>query len=380
MPWPSWLGRRNDQEAEAAAAAAAAQAAAEAAAAEEAARRSTTLGSISNFLGIRSSSSASAGASPAPSVAWDESLNKTNWQHYAEPQAWLPPVLAVAAALGFSAFYRSYLRRIPGTNHIQPRFFRRRSLLGKVTSVGDGDNFHLFHTPGGRLAGWGWLRRVPTYRKELKGKTIPVRIAGVDAPEGAHFGRPAQPYSGEALEFLTHYLLGRRVRAYLYRRDQYDRVVARVIVRRFWFFKRDVGVEMLKRGLATCYEAKSGAEFGGRETEYRIAEAKAKARRKGMWSGSPGRANETATASSGLKAGEVETPREYKTRMATMDTASAAPKAAGAAGAVGAAPAAAATPKTPASTTTATPTTPHMPAQAPSHPPPAAGKHPHIKK
>ena len=168
MPWPSWLGRRNDKETEAAAAATAAQVAAEAEAAEDAARRSTTLGSISSFLGIRPSTGAGAGAG----VAWDESLNKTNWQHYAEPQAWLPPVLAVAAALGFSAFYRSYLRRIPGTSHIQPRFFRRRSLLGKVTSVGDGDNFHLFHTPGGRLAGWGWLRRVPAFRKELKGKTV----------------------------------------------------------------------------------------------------------------------------------------------------------------------------------------------------------------
>ena len=203
----------------------------------------------------------------------------------------------------------------------------------------------------------------------------------MDAPEGAHFGRPAQPYSGEALEFLTHYLMGRRVRAYLYRRDQYERVVARVIVRRFWFFKRDVGVEMLKRGLATCYEAKFGAEFGGREIEYRIAEAKAKALRKGMWSGSPGRANETATASSGLKTGDVETPREYKTRMATMDTAPATPGTAGTTPAAGATPAAAATPKTPASTTTPTPT-PHKPAHAPHTPshPPAASKQPHIKK
>ncbi|ERS96082.1 nuclease domain containing protein [Sporothrix schenckii 1099-18] len=246
-------------------------------------------------------------------TSWTDSLNKTDWQHYRDPQVWLPPALAVAAALGFSAFYRSYLRRIPSTNHIRPNFFRKRSLLGKVTSVGDGDNFHLFHTPGGRLAGWGWLRKVPAYRKDLKGKTIPVRIAGVDAPEGAHFGRPAQPYSGEALDFLTQYLLGRRVRAYLYRRDQYDRVVARVVVRRFFFFKRDVGIEMLKRGLATCYEAKSGAEFGGREAQYRVAEAKAKARKRGLWSGGLGR-NGVATAS-----GEIETPREYKTRMAALD-------------------------------------------------------------
>ena len=61
----------------------------------------------------------------------------------------------MTAALGLHQFYRSYLRRLPGTGHVSPGYFRRRSLLGKVTSVGDGDNFHLFHTPGGRLAGWG---------------------------------------------------------------------------------------------------------------------------------------------------------------------------------------------------------------------------------
>ncbi|CAK7225584.1 putative endonuclease lcl3 [Sporothrix bragantina] len=264
----------------------------------------------------QSSSSSSFANFPAVKqlTSWTDSLNKTDWTHYRDPHTWVPPALAVGAALGFSAFYRSYLRRIPTTNHIRPNFFRKRSLLGRVTSVGDGDNFHMFHTPGGRLAGWGWLRKVPSYRKDLKGKTIPVRIAGVDAPECAHFGRPAQPYSGEALDFLTQYLLGRRVRAYLYRRDQYDRVVARVIVRRFFFFKRDVGLEMIKRGLATCYDAKTGAEFGGREAQYRIAEAKAKARKKGMWSGKLSRDGVASTPN-----GEFETPREYKTRMAALD-------------------------------------------------------------
>jgi hypothetical protein len=81
-------------------------------------------------------------------------------------------VLVTATALASLQIYRSYLRRIPGADHIQPGFFRRRSLLGRVTSVGDGDNFHLFHTPGGRLAGWGWLRKIPTEKKELKGRTV----------------------------------------------------------------------------------------------------------------------------------------------------------------------------------------------------------------
>ena len=114
---------------------------------------------------------------PAPTphkaaISWNDSLNAIDWQHFRELRNWIPPLLVTATLLGFVSFYKSYLRRIPGTNHIQPSFFRRRSLFGQVTSVGDGDNFHLFHTPGGRLAGWGWLRKVPTDRKELKGRTV----------------------------------------------------------------------------------------------------------------------------------------------------------------------------------------------------------------
>ncbi|OIW35604.1 SNase-domain-containing protein, partial [Coniochaeta ligniaria NRRL 30616] len=247
-------------------------------------------------------------------LSWNDSLNATDWAHYAEPRNWVPTAIAVVAALGLHQFYRSYLRRLPGTGHVSPGYFRKRSLLGKVTSVGDGDNFHLFHTPGGRLAGWGWLRKVPVGKKEVRGRTIPIRLAGVDAPEGAHFGRAAQPFSGEALAFLQDFVGGRRVRAYLYRRDQYDRIVATVFVRRPPFFwpRKDVGLEMIRRGLATTYEAKSGAEFGGKvaEERYKAAEEEARRRRRGMWSAQRG------GGWLGFGRGEkLESPREYKTRV-----------------------------------------------------------------
>jgi hypothetical protein len=47
-------------------------------------------------------------------------------------------------------------------------------LFGTVTRVGDADNFHLFHTPGGRLAGWGWLpgRKIPEKKADLKNNTV----------------------------------------------------------------------------------------------------------------------------------------------------------------------------------------------------------------
>lgn len=131
-------------------------------------------------------------------------------------------------------------------------------------------------------------------------RKVSIRIAGIDAPEGAHFGHPAQPYSKEALDWLTGYILHRRVRAYIHKKDQYDRAVATVYVRR-WLLRRDVGYRMLKQGLATVYEAKSGAEFGpGLEEKYRRAEWWAKTRKKGLWGGS------------GKKG--FETPRQYKTK------------------------------------------------------------------
>ena len=140
---------------------------------------------------------------------------------------------------------------------------------------------------------------MPEKGKELKDRTIHVRLAGVDAPELAHFGRPSQPYGQEAVDWLSKYILHRRVRAHIYKRDQYDRAVATVYVRK-WLLRRDVGLQMLKGGLATVYEAKTGAEFGALESKYRSAEKWAKLKRKGMWGG---------------KKKDFESPRDYKSRM-----------------------------------------------------------------
>jgi endonuclease YncB( thermonuclease family) len=228
-------------------------------------------------------------------------VSATTWSSYTQPQTLIATVVLTSSIVGFYRFYRTFLKRIPIAATIKPGYFRKRSILGKVTSVGDGDNFRIYHTPGGWLAGWGWLpwRRVPTEKKALKDQTIHVRIAGVDAPELAHFGRPSQPYGQEALEWLTAYVSGRRVRAYVYRADQYQRVVATAYV---WkgFLRRDVGLQMIRAGLATIYEAKTGAEFGeGLEDKYKKAMWWAQTKRKGMWA--HGSRN-------------VESPREYKTK------------------------------------------------------------------
>ncbi|KJZ73635.1 Putative endonuclease LCL3 [Hirsutella minnesotensis 3608] len=232
-------------------------------------------------------------------LSWSGLLGPLEHDRFATAREWAPVVLFSLVGLGALQLYANYLRRIPGSAYVRPSFFRNRSIYGRVTSVGDGDNFHLFHTPGGRASGWGWLRRVPEGRKALKDRTIPIRIAGVDAPEGAHFGKPAQPGASEALAWLTGSIKNKNVRAYVWRRDQYNRIVATVYVRR-WLIRRDVGLEMLKSGWGTVYEAKFGAEFGGMRAAYEKAEAKAKRKRKGIWAGKAA----------------FESPRDYKTRWA----------------------------------------------------------------
>ncbi|KAM0283644.1 hypothetical protein ACHAQH_002423 [Verticillium albo-atrum] len=230
-------------------------------------------------------------------TSWNSLLPKPDPPLQAAKE-WAPVFLTAVGSLGAFMFYQTYLRRFAGAGSIQENFFRRRSLLGRVTSVGDGDGFHLYHTPGGKLAGWGWLRKIPEGRTNLKGETISIRLAGIDAPEGPHFGRPGQPFAAEAQAHLSSYILHRRVRVHPHKRDQYNRIVATASIRPS-LFKKDVGLEMLKQGLATTYEAKSGVEWGGKESVYRAAEAKAKAKKLGLWS---------------IKASDFESPREFKTR------------------------------------------------------------------
>jgi endonuclease YncB( thermonuclease family) len=120
----------------------------------------------------------------------------------------------------------------------------------------------------------------------LKDETLHIRIAGVDAPEAAHFGKLAQPGSAEALAFLKGLLEGKTIWTKLIRKDQYSRVVCALFSHarripipdarllqvglpylppRFLpsrFFKgKPVAFEMLRAGHATTYE-QAGAEYG----------------------------------------------------------------------------------------------------------------------
>jgi hypothetical protein len=94
------------------------------------------------------------------------------WQSYLDPRTLLSTVVLTTACIGGYRFYRTFLRRIPAVVNIKPSFFRKRSIFGTVTSVGDGDNFRIYHTPGGYLAGWGVWRPVPRDKKVLKNNTV----------------------------------------------------------------------------------------------------------------------------------------------------------------------------------------------------------------
>lgn len=278
---------------------------------------------------------------------------------FLNPENLLATAALTTLILSLRYLYTSRLRRIPNTSSLAPTYLLStpsRSLFGAVSSVGDGDNFRIYHTPGGLLLGWHWLRNVPTARKDLKDQTLHVRIAGIDAPEMAHFGRPSQKHGPAALEWLRRTLEGQRVRVYTLRRDQYERVVGTAFLRRsVWgmtsrlmnmampwsydktqgpVFRRDVGLEMIRAGWATVYEAQYGAVFGkeGMEAVYVDAEKKAKLEGRGMWGGST---SNLLRPSNALKAfwarlpwtrkdvfkpdSTLESPRQYKTRMAKLD-------------------------------------------------------------
>ena len=194
-----------------------------------------------------------------------------------------PKVIALSLGITATAyfsyrFYRRFLKPVRSILDLTPeRLEYNYKLYGYVTRVGDGDNFRFFHTPAGIFGGWGWLKSVPKNNKILKNETLMIRLCGVDAPERAHFGKPAQPYSEDAL-----HCLGRYVTVTPYLVDQYKRIVGRCQVWK-WTGKKDVSAEMLKHGMAIVYEGKVGAEFGDNEDWYKRLEKRARRLRRGVW-------------------------------------------------------------------------------------------------
>ncbi|KAH8925996.1 SNase-domain-containing protein [Atractiella rhizophila] len=226
---------------------------------------------------------------------FDKHFNTLTSPYVTVPATALTTVLLT---LGYLRFSKRRLKRIRNVDHLEPWVIESGKVLkGRVTSVGDGDNFRFYHRPGLYR-----LRRVPSSKTDLKDETLHIRLAGVDAPEAAHFGKPAQPYSAEALQWLTKYLNGRNVAVRLFSKDRYGRVVGMTYIRRFpWLWRTNVSEEMLKAGLATLYE-QDGAQYGGSLERFKQLEATAKQKGRGMW------------AKPMWGKGAYESPAEYKRR------------------------------------------------------------------
>ncbi|KAI0295108.1 hypothetical protein B0F90DRAFT_1927656 [Multifurca ochricompacta] len=218
-------------------------------------------------------------------------------------------ILGSATTLGTSAIYRRFFKRIRNAHWVTPNLLKRkRWITGVVTSVGDADNFRLYHTPGFGWRGPFKFRHIPTGIRKLSGKTIHIRMAGIDAPELSHFNRPAQPYSAEALAWLKENIEGRRIKCQLLQRDRFHRVVGVPLLprRRWWrLWPRNLSLEMVRAGWAVVYE-QAGAEYGevGKDP-YLLAQAEAQSARKGIWQGGT----------------DIETPAEYKKRYRTAEEA-----------------------------------------------------------
>jgi len=129
---------------------------------------------------------------------------------------WMTPNVKESKGRGGNGVKRSW------GHWLQWGHIRRPRIMGYVTAVNDGDNVRVAHVP---------LLRRPFGQPKLDKKvllsecTINVRLAGVDAPEAAHWGHEAQPYSKEAREYLSKITLNKFACVYPHRRDQYERIV-----------------------------------------------------------------------------------------------------------------------------------------------------------
>ncbi|CAD6928165.1 unnamed protein product [Tilletia controversa] len=175
--------------------------------------------------------------------------------------------------------------------------YRRHFRRIRNADVGDADGFRLFHTPGPVLLR-SILFRPPKQASQLRDQTLSVRLAGADAPEAAHFGKQAQPFSKEAQEYLTGKIKGKTVWVEPSHVDQYKRLVGTPYVWEapYIFGRTNVSLALVKEGLATVYR-QSGAAYGSAtwwsrwlfksqngQASLERAEKKAKILEKGMWS------------------------------------------------------------------------------------------------
>lgn len=110
---------------------------------------------------------------------------------------------------------------------------------------------------------------------------VRVRVLGIDAPEVAHDGRPAECGGEAARDRLDELLAGRRVQLVDDRagdhEDRYGRRLAYVETE-----GRDVGQQLVDEGLVAAWAPRSAAP-PTRLAAYRVAQLQAQQHREGSW-------------------------------------------------------------------------------------------------
>jgi endonuclease YncB( thermonuclease family) len=169
---------------------------------------------------------------------------------------------------------------------IPKRYFHQNNVIfGKVVRVIDGDTIRVKHCRT-RFSN----PSIDKNQKRIYDSTLSIRIYGVDAPElqKRKSDPPSQPFAEEAKELTSNLCLHQKVSLKLLRRDQYGRAVAKVETMRHMktfppFRKKDISIELTRKGLATLYTG-GGAEYDGNKELLESEQEKARKRGRGIWS------------------------------------------------------------------------------------------------
>lgn len=100
------------------------------------------------------------------------------------------------------------------------------------------------------------------FEGKLSDNTISIRMYGIDAPELKKTAEiPSMPCAEDARDWTKNKVNGKIVGVQLFQKDQYNRVVGRVVTTD-GIIPTDLSIGLAHNGFATLYEGK-GAEYAG---------------------------------------------------------------------------------------------------------------------
>lgn len=240
---------------------------------------------------------------------------------------------SIAGAIGAATIFTSQLFAPNPTNAIAPLtyetandipqvMFQEHSIIhGRVQKVIDGDTIRIRHYPLPEA-----IQKNNEYEGKLYDHTILIRLYGIDAPEIGKNGNPPMAYADDAKEYTISKIKNKMVSVKLLRKDQYSRVVGKVVTDDCYpidsnspmagvgkgvgpsassmamsvckpnYDHLDLSMGLAHNGYSTMYRG-GGAEYDGGKNELDREVEFAQVRRKGMWT-------------NGVE--NVQTPADYK--------------------------------------------------------------------